>query len=282
MGSSYPLTRITILVDNDVKDGLGLAPEHGFSALIERGPDRILFDTGQGPALIHNARALGISLRPLNLVVLSHGHYDHTGGLYEVAFLGGPLRVVAHPGALRQHFGQHDGEAGPRSIGIPFRRETIEEVGTTFHLTTEFEEIASGIWFSGQVPRLYENSRDGRLLTLKDERLVPDSIEDDGSLVIETKAGPVLLLGCAHAGLQNILEHFRDKLALQSIHAIIGGTHLGMLHPSRTDAAIETFERYRVQCIATAHCTGSRANAALRAHFGRRFTKAYAGAVFEF
>lgn len=282
MEKSLTTTRISILVDNEVKPGLNLKAEHGFSALIERGPVRILFDTGQGPALTHNTRALKVHLSPLTCAVLSHGHYDHTGGLLGIASVNRPLRVVTHPASLFPHFSTSSGQANPRSIGVPWSKEILEEAGASFDFRDSLTEVEPGVWFTGQVPRLRENSTDDRLFTLHERRLIPDPVEEDASLVLETGSGPVLLLGCAHAGVENILEYVRASLHVERLHAVIGGTHLGRLATRYVDAAIEAFERFQVQCLATAHCTGSSVNTRLKAHFGPRFVQACVGEVFDF
>jgi len=277
-------TRITILVDNNVKSGLGviLMAEHGFSALVERGRERILFDTGQGAALPHNARVLGADLRGLDCVILSHGHYDHTGGLPHVAKCNPRIEIVAHPRALESHLVKGVDQHEPKEIGVPFRIDDIKADGAHFTLVREFREIREGVWFTGQVPRKREIGFDARLCVRQGSKLEPDPVEDDASVVIESPSGPILLLGCAHAGVVNILEHVKEKMGLDRIHAVIGGTHLGFSPKEQTAAFIEAVEVYGVRCIATAHCTGPGPSATLRAHFGSKFSEARAGAVFEF
>lgn len=277
-------TRITILVDNNVKHDLGLAlmAEHGFSALVERGQKRILFDTGKGAALPHNSRALGVDLRGLDCVVLSHGHYDHTGGLAYVASCNPQIEIIAHPKALESHLVKRADQNEPKEIGVPFRIDDIKAGGARFTLVREFREIREGVWFTGQVPRKREIGFDSRLYVRQGSRLEPDPVEDDASVVIESPSGPILLLGCAHAGVTNILDLVMQKMALDRIHAVIGGTHLGFSPKEQTTAFIEAVEACQVQCIATAHCTGPVPNATLRAHFGNRFAEACAGAVFDF
>jgi 7,8-dihydropterin-6-yl-methyl-4-(beta-D-ribofuranosyl)aminobenzene 5'-phosphate synthase len=273
---------ITILVDNNAVPGMGLMAEHGFSALIERPNARILFDTGQGPALAHNSQVLGIDLTGLDLVVLSHGHYDHTGGLERVVALNPGINVVAHPKALSSHLVKRDTDTVPREIGIPHEPGRLTAGGARFNLLASFSEILDGVWFTGQVPRSVSNEQDTRLLVKGTTGFRQDLIEDDASLLLHTPAGPVLLLGCAHAGVRNILEYVSSQTGLEQLHAVIGGTHLAFCPEHETDAVIEQFDRYGVQCIATAHCTGLGPNKRLRRHFGDRFHDAWAGTVFRF
>lgn len=284
MNAKPKTTKITILVDNNVRRDLGLIlmAEHGFSALVERGGERILFDTGKGAALPHNARALGADLKGLDCVILSHGHYDHTGGLLYVAQCNPRLEVIAHPTALESHMVKGVDQRKAKEIGIPFRMDDIQANGARFTLVREFQEIREGVWFTGEVPRRLAVGSDSRLCVCQGGELVPDPMEDDASVVILSPHGPILLLGCAHSGVVNILELVKQKMAIDRIHAVIGGTHLGFSSNDQTAAFIEAVEACRVQCIATAHCTGPGPTAMLRAHFGRRFSEACAGAVFEF
>ncbi len=275
-------TKITILVDNNVTPGLGLLPEHGFSALVERGDCRILFDTGQGQAIRRNSEALGIKLSPLDAVVLSHGHYDHTGGLLHVAEMNPGVEVVAHPNALGSHLVKRETDVAPREIGIPHGREAFAATGARFRLTAELEEIFEGVWFTGSVPRKYDLKADGQLLISNPGGTTQDIIPDDASLVISTPSGHVLLFGCAHAGVRNILEHVREKLGIRTIHAVVGGTHLGFCEPGETGAAIRALKDFGVKLAAPAHCTGDAASSVIKAHFKDGYRAACAGTVLEF
>lgn len=275
-------TRITILVDNNVQPNRGLMPEHGFSALVERPGLRFLFDTGQGKALPHNAQALGVDLSGLDAVILSHGHYDHTGGLNYVIGRNPGIRIIAHPKALSKHFSVRRGEKNPRYVGIPYQESALKEAGGQLDLTETFTEVLDNVWFTGFVPRDAEFVSDKGLVRRRDGKWHSDIIEDDASLVVGTPKGPVVLFGCAHAGVGNTLAHIQQNMGIETIYAVIGGTHLGFQPESALHAAIEDFERFKVQLVGTAHCTGEGPNRALKKHFNDRFHHAWAGTVFEF
>jgi 7,8-dihydropterin-6-yl-methyl-4-(beta-D-ribofuranosyl)aminobenzene 5'-phosphate synthase len=275
--------KITVLCENTVPVP-GLIGEHGFAAYIE-GPDAILlFDTGQGFGLVQNATRLQKDLRQASKLVLSHGHFDHTGGL--LAFLGvhGPCDIIAHPDALAEKFrwmpvGK---EEKPVSIGIPWRESYLTTRGARFQLQSSFAEIAPNVYISGEVPRKTPfETGDPKFVIRRDDGWAPDAFADDYSLALRTSKGLVVLLGCAHAGLINILEHFIDQTGESRIHAILGGTHLGFCPNAQLEQTISALRKYQIEKLAVSHCTGQGPVAQLSAEFGDRFAFAPVGFTLE-
>ncbi len=276
-------TKITILCENTAAGPMGLMGEHGFSALIERNGERILFDTGQGMALANNAHILGIDLSSIPTVILSHGHYDHTGGLPAVLYPPRETEVIAHPDIFVPKYAQLDTPKGKQTvfIGIKYRQEYLETtLQARLSFLREFKEVAPGIFFSGEVPRKtrFEHP-DSRLHIKQGGELVPDPLLDDASLLIETDKGPVVLLGCAHAGAVNVLNHFAEKTGHSRFHAVIGGTHLRFMGGpgEQLHASIQAFEEFGLNLVAVSHCTGQQGAALCYQHFQERFAFASAG-----
>ncbi|MES0446909.1 MAG: MBL fold metallo-hydrolase, partial [Desulfobacterales bacterium] len=219
-------TVITILADNCVSRA-GLIGEHGFSALIEKGDEKFLFDTGPGMSLPHNTKKLEKDLRHLDKIIISHGHYDHTGGLkWAIQRSGEKTEVVAHPKIFAKHMVRNPGEA-PKYWGCPFTREELEESGAQFHMIDRTSEISPGMWFITGIDLMPEQVPvDARLVIPQEARYVLDPIEDDASLLIDCEGSAVLVLGCAHSGILNILDHVENKLGIKKLQAVVGGTHL--------------------------------------------------------
>ena len=143
--------QITVLLENSVNTR-GLRAEHGLAWHIQFGSHRILFDTGQSDLLIPNARALQLDLRDLEAVVLSHGHYDHTGGLKEVSELAPHARFYLHPARLAKIFPPADGTG--RAIGMNDENlEVLRGVGQSVIWTNSPTEVAEGIFVTGEIPR---------------------------------------------------------------------------------------------------------------------------------
>ncbi len=278
------MTAIRILCDNNI-EGTTFLGEHGFAALVTHASGTYLFDTGQGHTLPHNARQSGLSFKDLAAVILSHGHYDHTGGLSWVLNQTGPLAVHAHPDVFCPHLAMtpDDQSAAPRFVGCPQTREELEAAGARLVFHAETTEIAAGIWFiSGYDRPAADTPQDPKLVLAGRDGPEPDMMADDASLLLETASGPVLLLGCAHGGVLNILDHVRDRLGIKRLHAILGGTHLMFFTPGQILEVIAVFEAFDVAQVGVSHCTGHEAALQLAQHFGRRFCRAGAGRVFRF
>jgi 7,8-dihydropterin-6-yl-methyl-4-(beta-D-ribofuranosyl)aminobenzene 5'-phosphate synthase len=273
--------RITILCENAVGPITGALGEHGFAALVEPadGPP-LLFDTGQGLTLLHNARRMNKDLSRVGTVVISHGHYDHTGGLGPLLAECGPKKVYGHPGIFTPRFRVKDtGECFP--IGMPADRSALESAGATFDLTTRFREISPGVLLTGEVPRVtdYETGDQGLYRDCTGQEL--DTTPDDQSLVLETDRGLVVLLGCCHAGLVNTLEHVAYLTGRRDLYAVIGGTHLGFCSQEQLDRTIEALGKTGFGRLAAAHCTGFGAAARLSRAFPREFQAAMVGYTLE-
>ncbi len=277
-------TRITVICENRAHMAKDIMGEHGFAALIQTPDTRLLMDTGQGLGLAHNAGAMKIDLTALDGVVISHSHFDHTGGLMQVPAGKTPLPIHAHPDLFAGKYLLPKDE-DPTYIGIPFSQSALEEtLNARFEFHGGYTEIANGVFFSGQVPRTWSfEPSDDRLVIQTPDGFAPDPFHDDASLLIETPSGPVILTGCAHSGIINIMEHFAEKSGHQAFRAVIGGTHLGFANdPSQLNQAMDAFDRFRVRTIAVSHCTGNEAAARLFLRFRDRFVFAGAGWHMDF
>jgi len=273
--------RITVLCENSVGPISGTLGEHGFAALIEpaRG-EAILFDTGQGLTLLHNARRMNKNLSAVGIVAISHGHFDHAGGLLPYLQEYGPRRVVGHPGIFTPRYRVKDtGECFP--IGIPQARETLEGNGAVFDLATGFRELAPGVYLSGEVPRAtaFESGDQGLFRDCTGQELDPTM--DDQSLVLETDKGLVIILGCCHAGLINTLEHIAYTTGRRDVYALIGGTHLAFCSQEQMEKTIRAVRDMGVRKIAAGHCTGFAASARLSRELPREFQVALVGYTLE-
>jgi 7,8-dihydropterin-6-yl-methyl-4-(beta-D-ribofuranosyl)aminobenzene 5'-phosphate synthase len=270
------------LVDNTADLRSGLWAEHGSAFLVERGDTKVLFDTGQsGDVLAHNLSVLNKDFNGLSCIVLSHGHYDHTGGLERALDLAGNVEVVAHPGIFDERVARN--ETGvDKEVGIPLTREILES-RCILRLTREPFEVAPGMYTTGQVPRgKGPEPRDARLLVKHGNEVVPDPLLDDQSLVLMGRHGVVALLGCCHAGLLNTLEHIRATFS-SDIHAIMGGTHLARAdYITLQETVMAAKERFGIRYAYVGHCTGARGYLAFDKAFGQHGRTCPAGLSLTF
>ena len=273
--------RITILCENSVGPITGALGEHGFAALIEPSEGApLLFDTGQGLTLLHNARLMNRDLSTVKNVVISHGHYDHTGGLKPLLEECGAKQVLGHPDMFRSRYRVKDtGEYYP--ISITSGRGELEAAGAFFDLSKEFRAFAPGMYLTGEIPRVtgFEIGDQGLYCDCTGQ--VPDTTPDDQSLVLETAQGLVLILGCCHAGLVNTMEYAADMTGRSDVYAVIGGTHLGFCSQEQLEKSITFLRTLGVKKLAASHCTGFAASARLSREFPWAFQTAMVGYTLE-
>lgn len=249
-----PLSSVKIHILNDNVAGRRCRAEHGLSFLIEA-DQTVLFDTGSSDLISYNARIMGIDLQQIKTIVLSHGHDDHSGGL----MLFNECRVICHPDAFLKRFRKSDNT----ELGIRWEEKEIRQ---KFDLTTSKEpvKISEQIWFLGEIPRLtdFESKKTAFMKT----DATDDFVMDDSGLAVISKNGLIVVSGCAHSGICNMISHARKVTGIDKIHAVIGGFHL-LGDDIMTQKTIAWIKENGIEQLIPSHCTTLQAQAAILQHY---------------
>ncbi|MGB5157967.1 MAG: MBL fold metallo-hydrolase [Desulfobacterales bacterium] len=271
--------RIATLCDNTAERG-GFLGEWGLSILVETEDAKILLDTGNGSSLIHNAGLLDIDLGKIDKIVLSHGHFDHTGGLRDLLRrMNKNIQVIAHPDIWQAKFARRQGEK-ERYIGIPYQREELERLGADFLLSSRPVNVAENVMTTGEVPmNTGFEEIDAGLYVKEGLTWKPDAIMDDQALIVKTTRGLVIILGCAHRGIINTLYHAQQITGETDIHMVLGGSHLMNASKERLRKTIDALRKLNVQKMGLCHCTEMYAISVLAQEFNEKFFFNKAGTI---
>jgi 7,8-dihydropterin-6-yl-methyl-4-(beta-D-ribofuranosyl)aminobenzene 5'-phosphate synthase len=273
--------KVTLLSTMLVGDSEGMG-EWGFSSLIEADGHRILLDTGAHPdTVLQNARDLQIDLSSVKEVILTHNHWDHVSGLMTLR----REMMKTNPSALsvvhvaRGIFYSRPSQKGEENTMIALKKE-YEATGGRFIVHDEAAEIFPGAWLTGPVPRKYPErnwSAAGRVQT--PEGLVEDTIPEDQSLVLNTAQGLVVVTGCGHAGIINILTFAQSEFPDEPVQAVVGGLHLFSATDEHLNWTADKLKDFKVANLIGAHCTGIEAVYRIRERLGLPRSSAVVGTV---
>lgn len=249
------MLKVNILTDNRAHKRNMLA-EHGLSLWIEKDNTKILFDTGQSSVYLHNAGILGIDLTSANYIVLSHGHYDHGGGLEHYSPKEKIPCVYAHPDIFLEKFAVDDNGTLSK-IGLPWDVKSLDWLNEKIMYTRGPLLIEEGVMLAGEIPRTnnFEEVSEKFLLN-KNGVMVRDVFLDELMLIIEEGKGVAVFLGCSHRGVVNCLEYVKKLFPNKDILLLVAGMHLASASRPRLQETMQSFLELQVQKVVPLHCTG--------------------------
>lgn len=262
--------KITVLIENELADPTSeLHPEHGLSLYLQVDGTNILYDTGATGLFADNAEKLGVDLAAVDIAVISHGHYDHGGGLLRFFEVNDQAPVYMRRRADEEH--QFRFLFLKRDIGIA--PEVFARYQDRIHFVDGRTEICENVFLLTDIKQTYPLVKANRVLLMRQgDRFVPDDFEHELILVVREDDGLVILLGCGHNHVLNMVESVREQFPGESIKAVMGGFHLAGLPRFRMMAESDTNVRrigqtllnYDVGMTYTCHCTGDKAYRTLK------------------
>lgn len=271
---------LSIVVDDRALSGL--TPEHGFALWLESEDVHILFDSGQGAVLEQNCTELGISLPDVDMLVLSHGHYDHSGGIPLVRERAPACHFYCGMEAMQSRYNVQQGQA--RAIHIPARAKSVLNnlPREQMHWVQGPVRLAPGIGVTGPIPRetAYEDA--GGPFFFDEQGEHPDAVHEDQAIWINTGQGLVVCVACCHAGLINTLWYIRRLTGDVPIRAVVGGLHLLRADHTRLERTLEDLQPMLPEILVPCHCSGEEACAFFETMLGARVTRGAAGMRFAF
>lgn len=233
--------KITVLTDNT--PGKHTEAEHGLSYLIEFDGKRLLFDTGQSNLFIKNAEVMGVDVTNIDMIILSHGHFDHGDGL---PYLSGG-KLLCHPGCFVKRYRKIDHSY----IGLVNTQDELKEKYELITSASPFY-ITEKIIFLGEIPRLTDFESKHTSFVFEDGS--PDFVMDDSAIAMILDKGIFVVTGCGHAGIVNTLEHARIVTEIKKLYGVMGGFHLKAAD-RQTEETIRYLKDSGITYVYPSHCT---------------------------
>jgi 7,8-dihydropterin-6-yl-methyl-4-(beta-D-ribofuranosyl)aminobenzene 5'-phosphate synthase len=279
--------QITVLIeDSNSSAKPKLKSKHGLSFFVQAkiGDEKVTVLMDAGPssdALLYNVDALGVNLEDVDVVALSHGHYDHTGGLLEaLKQMKKRVPVIGHPTlfdpklSLMPHL---------RLIGAPVKISDVKSAGGVLLLAANPVKIADGITTTGEVPRTTGFESVSGFWTVHNRSFVDDMMLDDQSLVVDVEGkGLVVVSGCAHSGIINTIKYAQKITGNSRVYAVLGGFHLIGADAKRIQSTVDELEKLDPKFVGPCHCTGKKAAEKFAEVFGDRCRPLHAGDIIKF
>jgi len=263
--------RLTTLSENTASIP-PLLGEQGISVLISTGECNVLLDTGQSISVSQNVDALDIDLAAIDKIVLSHGHFDHTGGLRPLLLkMKRKVDIIAHPDVWAPKYAIQQ-DHPPKYIGIPYQQAELESLGANFIINRNPVKLTGNMTTTGEVPMVTGfETIDSHLYVKTGEGFQPDDLLDDRSIIISSPQGLVIVLGCAHRGMINTIYYAQKLTGISRVHLVLGGSHLIGASEERIWQTIAALKELGVARLGLCHCTSFPVAAIFASEFGEGF-----------
>jgi len=265
--------KIVTLIEDSLNDHSGLVCEHGLSIYIEINGTKILFDTGQSGIFTKNAKELGIDIKELDYVIFSHGHYDHTGGFKKlVETTGNSFQLIVGQGFFQDRY-KLDGDNIIYYVKNNFDEEYVLDHNIKIrYISEDLLHINENIMVVSNFDKIINvDTLNKSFYKKQNNNFIRDEFLDEIALIIQIEKGIIVILGCSHPGIVNMLSTIEKRIG-KEIYAVIGGTHLKEADDLMLDQTVAFFkERDYIRFLAMSHCTGEKAVRTFEKEFENRF-----------
>ncbi|PWC10261.1 MBL fold metallo-hydrolase [Brenneria corticis] len=243
--------KIITICENHVEPSFGLRASHGFSLYIEFNGKRIIYDVGQDDSFIKNAKLLNIDITKCEHIIISHGHFDHSGALSDAICFISPERIIIQKSAFDKKYRSSEGKLSDIGIG-----SELKEMNFNYAYEKSFL-LDDNIWALVNTPKTAECfSSKEPLFVERDGKIIDDDFSDEISLAIKTSRGLIVLSACSHRGCYNILAHAKKITGVERIACFIGGTHLCFKHRDDAHKELNEINKMNIGSYFLGHCSG--------------------------
>lgn len=278
--------KITTLIENKINDSVNLKSEHGLCLYIEKDGNHILFDTGKSNKFIENAKKLGIDIKDIDIVVISHGHHDHGGGLLAFLKENNKAKVYMKRTNLDEYYFKF--MFFNAKVGID--KNMFKEYSSRINYIEDFTEILKDIYIITKIDKKHPTPEGNKYLFAKEKgEYVRDKFDHELIMVIKESGGISIFTGCSHNGTANMIETVRNTFAKEKVKALIGGFHLiripilNFLSASKDEIDIlaKKIIDENIEKVYTGHCTGENAYKDLKTILGEKISYISTGTEIE-
>ena len=268
------------LVENKTEHS-GMLAEHGLSIYIEADDKKILFDAGASDILLHNAKVMDVELKDVDFAVVSHGHYDHTGGFPAFCALNEKAPVYLHKNGFRDSYGFRDGQPEDETSGIIWTEQQKNVMKDRFELTDGPVYVTENICITGTVP-VAEGTNITENFYYKDEdgQWQKDDMSHEQVLVIRQPDGLYIFSGCSHRGVISALQAGKAMFPGERVAVLVAGMHLYSASAEDRAYVVEQIAAEGLDKVMPVHCTGIKAICDLKTKLGDNCVVAVAGDVY--
>lgn len=283
------MMKIQFLVENKTETDLCDA-EHGLSILIETPEQTILFDAGASSDLmVRNAKKLGLDLSKVDAAVISHGHFDHTGGFPGFADINSKARIYLHREALAESYGTENGKLDPKPCSILWTDRQMDDLWPRLSFVDQPVWLSRDAVVSGTIPgNAQAKQTEDFFIKKEDGTLVRDEMVHEQFLAVRSRDeldrpnGIVLFSGCSHGGIFGAISYARSLFPGETIRAVVAGMHLYHASPGERRQVLENLGREGIDTILPVHCTGLSAICEFHSRWGEKCPIATVGKSYRF